>query len=70
MQQTMKLSIEGMHCGACVKRVTNALSAVPGVQVESVDVGSAKVGYDAASVKPDQVTAAVDRIGFKAHVEA
>ena len=70
MQQTMKLSIEGMHCGACVKRVTNALSAVPGVQVESVDVGLAKVGYDAASVQPEQVAAAVDRIGFKAHVEA
>ncbi len=70
MQQTMKLSIEGMHCGACVRRVTNALSAVPGVQVESVDVGSAKVGFDPASVKPEQVADAVDRIGFKAHVEA
>ena len=70
MQQTMKLSIEGMHCGACVRRVTTALTAVPGVQVESVDVGSAKVGFDPEAAKPEQVAAAVDRIGFKAHVEA
>ena len=44
MQDTLKLSIEGMHCGACVRRVTNALQAVPGVQVNSVEVGSAEAG--------------------------
>jgi hypothetical protein len=32
MQDTLELSIEGMHCGACVRRVTNALQTVPGVQ--------------------------------------
>ena len=30
------LTIEGMHCGACVRRVTQALQRVPGTTVEEV----------------------------------
>jgi copper chaperone len=37
------LSIEGMTCGHCVQAVTKALSAVPGVKVTSVTVGSAVI---------------------------
>ena len=70
MEDTLKLSIEGMHCEGCVRRVTNALTAVEGVHVESVQVGSATVTTDPARVTPEQVTAAVDRIGFTAHVAA
>jgi len=35
-----KLSIEGMSCGHCVKRVTNALNEVSGVKSASVDLAS------------------------------
>lgn len=69
MENKIKLSIEGMHCGACVRRVTNALSAVNGVRVDSVEVGSADVSFDHATVAPEQIAAAVDSIGFTAHVE-
>lgn len=69
MENTIKLSIAGMHCEACVRRVTNALSAVEGVRVGSVEVGSATVAMDPALVSPDQVAAAVNRIGFTAHVD-
>lgn len=69
MENTIKLSIEGMHCEACVRRVTNALAGVNGVKVESVKVGSAQVGFDPAAVAPEQITAAVDRIGFTAHID-
>jgi len=37
MRNKAKLSIEGMHCDACVRRVTNALNGVEGVRVESVE---------------------------------
>lgn len=37
------LSIDGMTCGHCVQAVTKALSAVPGVKVTSVAVGSAVI---------------------------
>ena len=69
MENKIKLSIDGMHCGACVRRVTNALSGVEGVRVDSVEVGSAHVTFDNASVASEQIVAAVDRIGFAAHVE-
>jgi copper chaperone CopZ len=65
----VKLSIEGMHCDGCVRRVTNALAAVEGARVESVQVGSATVAVDPARVAPEQIAAAVDRIGFTAQIE-
>jgi copper chaperone len=44
----MKISIDGMHCQACVQRVRKALENVEGVAVQQVDVGSADVAADAA----------------------
>ena len=37
-----KLQIDGMHCGACVRRVTQALASVEGVKVNEVSVGAAQ----------------------------
>jgi copper chaperone len=69
MGNKAKLSIEGMHCDACVRRVTNALNGVEGVRVESVEVDSANVVFDAATVAPEQIAAVVNRIGFTAYIE-
>jgi copper chaperone len=68
MQDTLTLSIEGMHCGACVRRVTNALQAVPGVALGSVEVGSAKLEFDPEEAAAQEIAAAVNRIGFTATV--
>jgi copper chaperone CopZ len=65
----LTVTIEGMHCGGCVRRVTNALTSVQGTTVETVEVGSAKVSYDAGAVSPEQIIAAVNRIGFKAEAQ-
>jgi FtsP/CotA-like multicopper oxidase with cupredoxin domain len=70
MANKIKLSIEGMHCEACVRRVTNALNAVEGVRVESVEVGSGVAETYDVIVKPSDNTAytifaqAEDRTGF------
>lgn len=40
---TTTLNIDGMTCGHCIAAVTKALSAVPGVKVKSVAVGSAVI---------------------------
>ena len=69
MQDTLKLSIEGMHCGACVRRVTTALQAVPGVQVGAVEVGSAKLAFDPEEATAQEIAAAVDGIGFPARIQ-
>ena len=66
MESKLDLSIAGMHCAACVRRVTAALSALDGVQVESVEVGSAKVCFDNGKTSPDKIVSAVDGIGFTA----
>ncbi|HEU5341875.1 heavy metal-associated domain-containing protein [Edaphobacter sp.] len=69
MQNTLNLSVQGMHCGACVRRVTAALEAVPRVRVESVEVGSARIGYDPAEATPEGIVASINRIGFQASVQ-
>jgi copper chaperone CopZ len=70
MENTLNLAIEGMHCGACVRRVTSALQGVDGVTVESVEVGSAKVVFDAAATSAPEIAAALDRSGFPARVQS
>ena len=37
------LRIDGMHCGSCVRRVTQALNATDGVEVEEVRIGAARL---------------------------
>jgi copper chaperone CopZ len=43
MTERLELTIDGMGCGHCVASVRAALEALPGVAVEGVEVGSAKV---------------------------
>lgn len=66
MQTTLKFTIAGMHCGSCVRRVTAALESLPGVKIESVEVGSAQIAYDSERATPQEIIASVNRIGFQA----
>ncbi len=61
---TRILTIDGMSCGHCVARVTKTLAALPGVTVDSVTVGSARITYDPDRLTLPQITDAIDRIGF------
>lgn len=69
MQKTLNLSVTGMHCGSCVRRVTAALQAIPSVQIESVEVGSARIGYNPDATTPEAIVAGIDRIGFQASIQ-
>lgn len=62
----LRLTIDGMHCGGCVRRVTAALARVQDVEVREVEVGSAVVDYDPAKVEAREVVDAVNAIGFTA----
>jgi copper chaperone len=62
----VSLHIEGMTCGHCVSAVRQALSAVDGVTVESVAVGSATVAYDPARTSAELLAAAVTDEGYAA----
>jgi copper chaperone len=69
MEITYKVLIEGMHCDACVRRVTSALEGVAGVAVGSVEVGSATIAFDPAKTSAKEIAASIGRIGFSANIE-
>jgi copper chaperone len=62
---TITLNIEGMHCGACVRRVTQALTRVPGTVVDEVRIGAARVQSE--NLAP--LLAALTKAGYTAHPE-
>ncbi len=65
-QLTMR--IDGMHCGACIRRVTQTLQNVPGTKVEEVRIGAARVQVDDASAGPDLISS-LKKAGYSAHLE-
>ena len=65
----LKLAITGMHCGACVRRVTAALEKTQGVKIEAVEIGSARLEYDPGQVDPATIMESVAKIGFSASAE-
>jgi copper chaperone len=64
----VNLRIEGMHCGACIRRVTNSLQTVTGVDVEEVRLGAARVKLP-NSASPESLISALGKAGFSAQEE-
>lgn len=64
--QTEHLTVNGMSCGGCVTRVTEALTAIPGVGGVEVALSTGKVDvtYDERLAQPVQMTSAVERAGY------
>lgn len=60
----MKVQIDGMHCQACVQRVSKAIEKVEGARVERVEVGSAVVAADAS--REPAVLEAIRKSGYEA----
>lgn len=67
---TLKLTIDGMSCGHCLNRVQKALGAIPGVKIESVQIGRATIEYDPTQSAPQSIADAVSATGYKAQVVA
>jgi copper chaperone len=59
------LTIEAMHCGACVRRVTQTLQRVPGTTVEEVRIGAARVQAEDSA----PLVAALAKAGYPSHAE-
>ena len=62
--------IEGMHCGACVKRVSQTLAGTEGVEVKEVRVGAARFASEQDGQVVDRAVAALAKAGYPAHLEA
>jgi copper chaperone CopZ len=61
------LHIDGMHCGACIRRVSQALSATEGVEVKEVRVGAARLASTQEPPPVEIAIAALAQAGYKAH---
>ena len=57
-----------MHCGSCVRRVSQALEKVSGVQVGEVRVGAARVQAP-DDVSESALITAVEKAGYPALIE-
>ena len=66
----IELEIEGMSCEHCVAAVTEALGELPGVSVDEVRVGAARVQYDPGRVSPEQIALAIEDAGYAARAKA
>jgi copper chaperone len=62
--KSIKMQVEGMSCGSCVKSVTRTLEALEGVSVTSVHIGSAAVAYDPGSTSPERIGEALGEAGY------
>jgi copper chaperone CopZ len=66
----INLKIDGMHCGSCVRRASQALAAVPGVVVNDVRVGSARLTATEEPAPVELAIAALAKAGYKAQLES
>lgn len=63
------LHIDGMHCGSCVRRVTQALSSVAGARVEEVRIGAARLNMPEDNPNVDAAIASLAKAGYTARLE-
>lgn len=68
--QTIKLAIEGMHCGACATGIQMVVSLIDGVQSVTVDYDAKQgtVTFDPAKTNIDQILKAIAELQYKATV--
>ena len=66
--EPLKLTIEGMSCEHCVRAVKNRLMATPGVMVDEVAVGSARLRYDPAKTNVNEIEEVIADEGYTAFV--
>lgn len=63
------LRIDGMHCGSCVRRVSQALASTTGLEVKEVQIGAARLASTQDPPPIDLAVAALAKAGYKAHLE-
>ncbi len=67
-KEKITLSISGMHCGHCMKRVSDTLNGLKGVKKATVSLenGTADVEYIPSKITVNEMISAIKAIGFDA----
>jgi copper chaperone CopZ len=66
MSQTIHLTIEGMTCDHCLRAVRSRLQQTPGVEIEDVRIGSARIRLDEGQSSLEAVEEAIADEGYTA----
>lgn len=66
--EDLKLRIEGMTCQHCVRAVKGRLERTPGVQLKTVEIGSAELTYDPTKTNVDEIEEAISDEGYTSFV--
>jgi copper chaperone len=66
--EPLELKIEGMSCEHCVRAVKNRLTATPGVAVDEVTIGLARLRFDPQRTSVDEIENAIADEGYTAFV--
>jgi copper chaperone len=59
-----------MHCGSCMRRVSQALAATPGIVVDEVRIGAARVSSDENPPPLGLAIAAIAKAGYTAYLDS
>jgi copper chaperone len=63
------LRIDNMHCGSCIRRVSQALASTEGVTVNEVRLGAARLTANADPPPVDLALAALAKAGYTARLD-
>jgi copper chaperone len=66
--EPLNLKIEGMSCEHCIRAVKGRLTKTPGVTVDEVEIGSARLRYDPSKTSIDEIEEAIADEGYTAFV--
>jgi copper chaperone CopZ len=63
------LRIDNMHCGSCIRRVSQALASTEGLEVKEVRVGAARLSTTQNPAPVELALAALAKAGYPARLE-
>ena len=64
---TIDLTIEGMTCEHCLRAVRSRLEQTPGVEIERVAIGSARIRVDTDQTSLAEIEEAIADEGYTAY---
>jgi copper chaperone len=69
---TAKFKVDGMHCGGCASAIKGSLGKLDGVKSVEVTLkpGGTTVVYDPKQVTTDTLKEKIEKLGYKATLEA
>jgi copper chaperone len=69
VKMEITLKIDGMHCGSCIRRVTQAIHAAGPFDVAEVRLGAARFQAAEDAGAPVAAIAALAKAGYAARVD-